>query len=455
VSWGPEDTYIINFTFDAGLTEVTGVAVSRYDFTGGEGTKGSHRWPEFLPDGDAVLFAADKGGSLEEASIASVSLKTGEQQILIEGGTNPRYATSGHIVFARDGSLFAAPFDVDRLEVTGEPVRVLKGVVTDPRTGAAHFALSHAGSLVYVEGGAWTRRHGVVRVNHEGEVKPLLTEERPVMDPSLSPDGNHLALTIHEGANSDIWVYSMLRGTLTRLTFDPGEDFNPVWSPDGQRIAFASKMSGGRLTLHWMPVDGSAAPKALLTGDSETWQIPQAWSPDSEVIAYHTGSSEKGNDIWLLPLNGEREPLPFAATEFGESGTRFSPDGSWIAYQSDESGRTEVYVQPFPGPGGKQQVSTDGGAWPVWMPDGGAICYRRGDKLMLVEIEDETELVLSKPRPLFAGRYTYGIGNNPNYSITPDGKEFILVALEEREPPMHLNLIVNWFEELKRLAPTH
>jgi Tol biopolymer transport system component len=204
-----------------------------------------------------------------------------------------------------------------------------------------------------------------------------------------------------------------------------------------------------------MSVDGRAAPELLET-ENAFWQIPQSWSPDGEVIAYHTASSEKeSKDIWFLHLAGEREAQPFATTEFNESGTRFSPDGRWIAYHTDESGRDEVYVQPFPGPGGKQQVSTDGGAWPVWMPDGGAICYRRGDNLMLVEIEGHTELVLGKPRHLFSGRFSSGINNHPNFSITPDGKAFILVALEEREPPRQLALVVNWYEELKRLVPTN
>jgi Tol biopolymer transport system component len=454
VSWGAEDIHIINFSEDGGLTEVKGGEVSRDDFTGSVGMEGSHRWPEFLPDGDTVLFTADKGGRFEEASISTVSLTTGEQKILVEGGTHARYAASGHIVFARDGALFAAPFDVARLEVMGQPERVLDGVMTDTQTGAAHFALSDEGSLIYVEGDAWTPSCTVVRVNLDGNVETLLTEERPVAEPSLSPDGRHLAMTISEGSNMDIWLYTMARGTLTRLTFDSGEDFNPIWSPDGQRIVFASEMSGGAPLLHWMPADGSAAPVILQTGEPETnWLIPLTWSPDGETLSYQTASIEKGPDIWLLPLTGEPEPQPFATTDFDESGASFSPDGRWIAYHTDESGRLEVYVQPFPGPGGKQQVSTDGGAWPVWMPNGGALCFRRGNKLMLVEIDGDTELVLGKPRVLFTGRFTYGIGNHANYSITPDSEGFVLVALEEQEPPKHLNLIVNWFEELKRLVP--
>ena len=396
-----------------------------------------------------MLFTADTGGGFDEARVRVLSLDNGETRGLIEGGTNAQLTASGHLVFGRGGALLAAPFDVSRLEVKGSPVTVLEGVLSDAQTGAVHYAVSDVGSIVYVEGGVWVPENKVVWVGPIGEMETVLTEQRPVWDVAVSPDGSRIAMTMAEGSNSEIWMYDVERGTLTRLTFDPGEDFNPLWSPDGEWIAFTSEMNGDPPQLHRMPADGSRAPEQLLIISGSRGDVPTSWSPDGSFLAYTSG----GGDIWLLPLEDGSQPAPFVQSEFNEHGASFSPGGSWIAYHSDDSGRPEVYMQPFPGPGAKQQVSSEGGTWPLWSADGTKLFYRNSNEMMEVIVAAEPGLRLSKPRLVFTGKYSYGIGHS-NYSVSADGKGFLMVGVEEPEPQTRLRLVLNWFEELKRLVPT-
>ena len=413
--------------------------------------EGSHRWPQVVPDGRFVLFTADTGGDFDEAEVGALSLDSGETRVLIEGGTNAHLTASGHLVFGRIGALLAVPFDVSRLEVKGSPVTVLEGVLSDAQTGAVHYSVSDVGSVVYVEGEVWVPENKVVWVDPVGETETVLTERRPVWNAAVSPDGSRIALTVTEGSNSEIWMYDVERGTLTRLTFDPGEDFNPVWSPDGEWIAFASEMNGDPPQLHRMPADGSRAPEQLssISPDPGAADVPTSWSPDGSFLAYR-----HGGDIWLMPLEDGSQPAPFVETEFSEHGASFSPDGGWIAYHSNESGRPEVYMQPFPGPGAKQPVSSEGGTWPLWSADGTKLFYRNGNEMMEVTVAIEPGLRLSKPRLVFTGKYSNGIGHS-NYSVSANGKGFLMVGVEEPEPQTRLRLVLNWSEELKRLVPTN
>ncbi len=276
------------------------------------------------------------------------------------------------------------------------------------------------------------------------------------MQPSLSPDAQLLAVTIREGSNYEIWISEVSRGTLTRLTFHPEEDINPIWTPDGKQVTFSSEMAGEFPTLWWRAADGSGAAEQLLVGEEGLARFPNSWSPDNQTLAFTENGTDTGSDVWLLPDEGKGEPRPFLRTEFEESWGMISPDGQWIAYVSNETGQNEIYVQAFPESGGKLQISVGGGAEAVWRRDGRELLYRNGDKMMAVAIEREPKFSAGLPRLLFEGRF---VGTGPvhaqrNYDISPDGQRFLMIKREEDLMPTELTVVFNWFEELKRLVPT-
>jgi Tol biopolymer transport system component len=331
-------------------------------------------------------------------------------------------------------------------------------------TWGAHFSISDQGSLVYVPGAAGGDESTLVWVDRKGAEQPLAAPPRPYNVPRLSPDGRLLAvatLTLPE-----IWLYDIPRGTLSRLTFEGGQ--RPLWSPDGKRIAFRSARAGKPPNLFWKPADGSGAEERLTTSDH--LQTLHSWSPDGQVLAFTDNAPTTGLDIWVLPLEGDpssreagsgqgRKPRPFLQTTFAESAAKFSPDGRWLAYQSDESGRNEIYVQPFPGPGGKWQISTEGGTEPWWARNG-EIFYRNGNQLMVVETRTQpgSQPIFSAgtPRKLFEGPYvTTGIAIT-NYDVTADGQRFLMIkpVAQQGAAATQIHVVLNWFEELKRRVPS-
>jgi eukaryotic-like serine/threonine-protein kinase len=415
-----------------------------------------HRWPEFLPGGKAVLFATSTGAT---SQVAVQSLGTGERRNLVVGGMSPHYAVSGHLVYAQGGSLMAAPFDSQRLEVTGAAVPVVEGLLESPVSGHAQYSFSTTGSLVYVPGSVRATQLKLVWVSRNGAEQPLAAPARGYMFPRLSPDGRRVALGITE-QDSQVWLYDLSRETSTRFTFEGNVNMYPVWTPDGKRIVFASNKEGPR-NLFWQLADGSGGLERLTT--SEYLQAPHSWSPDGQLLAFAELNPTTGVDIWVLrmgdPSPGSglaRKAQPFLRTPFSESAPRFSPDGRWLAYISDESGRYEIYVQPYPGPGGKWQISTEGGTEPMWNPNGRELFYRSGDKMMVVELTTQPGFAAGTPRMLFEGPYVPTPTTPPNYDISPDGQRFLMLKPSESAESALTQIIVvqNWFEELKRRVPT-
>jgi serine/threonine-protein kinase len=459
-SWGLKDIIIFAPFFSTGLFRVPAAGGTPEELTVLGEEENSHRWPYFLPDGEAVLFVSRKTDeNFYDASIEVVSLATGERKVVHQGGTQPRYVPSGHIVFAHRGTLFAAPFDLGRLETTAPPVPIIEGVMsagTAAGDGSAQYAFSKTGALVYLAGIAELEleNYSLVWVDREGVPSPLLEQKGDYVTPRFSPDGLRLALGL---GSEDIWIYEMEGGAMTRLTFAPGIDVPPVWSPDGERLAFSSSRGGGGgLNLFWKRADGTGEAERLT--ESNNAQFVQAWSPDGKVLVFCEVVRETGSDIWVLPLEGNREPLLFLQTPFNETFPRFSPDGRWLAYQSNESGRYEVYVQPYPGPGGKYQISADGGRHPLWGPEGRELFYRWGESMMVASYKVEGESFQpGRPRELFQGPFRLD-ENRFDADIAPDGKGFVMIqsatAEEGETKPNQVIVVTNWFEELKRLAPT-
>jgi WD40 repeat protein len=408
----------------------------------------SHRIPQVLPGGDAVLFTVGTSTMelWDDASIAVASMKTGEYKVILEGGFQARYSPTGHLIFARGETLFAVTFDRKRLEVTGQPVPVLRGVITDRFYGGGAFALGENGSLVYAPGHSRTRDVRVVWVDRDGRVEPLVETPRPFFNLDLSPDGRVLALETL-AANNSIWLYEIDRGTLTRWTSE-WDNSLPVWAPSGREIAFNStRMGATHLYKRGLDVGG----KEELLATSERNRIPTSWSPDGSVLLFDEYSAETGADIWMLPLSGEREPEPLLNGRADERWAEFSPDGEWIAYESDETGRSEIYVRRFPS-GEMRQVSTGGGDHPIWHPNGKELFYSSGDKMMAVAVETEGKLFLGHASVLFVRRRSNPI--SANFTITRDGKRFIFIDDSVADlAPTHLVLVQNFGEELKRLVP--
>jgi Tol biopolymer transport system component len=386
------------------------------------------------------LFASITGSSRGASHIEALSLPTGQRRVIVESGTFPLYEPSGHLVFFRDGALLGAPFDVDRLEVTGPVVRVLENLAVGTTMDAPLAALSNAGSLTYAPSDAGTTQ--LVWVSHQGVEQPITKTPRRYQYPRLAPDGRRAAVA---GAG-DLWIQDIARATFTRLTSEQtvGNAF-PVWTPDGSRVLFRT-LTG----MYWTAADGSGHPEAIagsLSGD-----LPCSVSRDGDTLAFMRQNAQTSRDIYVLSLRGQHGPRPVVSTFAYEGGAQFSPNGHWMAYASDESGQMQVYVRPFPGPDRRWPVSTQGGTQPVWNRNGKEIFYRIGNKMMVVDVSGRVDLTLSQPRQLFDQRYVFQNISLANYDVSPDGQRFVMVKDETGSG--RLNVVLNWTEELKRLVPT-
>ena len=458
-SWGPDDTILFIQAHSEGISRISASGGNPQIVTTPNAQQGEvgHYWPEILPGGKHVLFTIATAGNFDEAYIAVQSLETGARQALVRGGSHAHYVPTGHLVYVRAGSLMAVPFDLGRLKVAGTPVPVIDKVMVARESGAGHFSFSSSGSLVYASGDAAVTERSLLWVDRRGATRALSDIQRQFHNPSLSPEGQRVAVMIY-GTNQDVWIYEFTRGTLTRLTFDGSEDWGPIWTPDGKRVAFTSVKPGAFPNVFWKPADGTGTEEQLTTGNNP--KFTGSWSPDGKTLAFSAfgseGDTSTGNDILVLSLEGDYQPRPFLRTTFSEYGPEFSPDGHWLAYVSNESGRNEVYVQPFPGPGAKQQISTEGGTSPVWARNGRELFYRHDDKMMAVGISLQPEFTAATPRFLFAGKYDEaGLPDEPrNYDVTPDGQRFVMVkASEQPAVPSQLNIVVGWFAELKSRVP--
>jgi len=411
----------------------------------------SHRRPEFLSGGKGLLFvSAPNTFNWNTGQIVAQSVWTGERQTLIKGATHPRYASSGHLLYMQGGNLMAVPFDPQHLTVTGAAVPVVEGLLHSTTSGAAQYSISATGTLVYIQGASHADERSLVWVNRRGEEQTLTAPPRSYVFPRLSPDYKQVGAGI-TGQESQVWLYDLTRETLTRFTFDGTLNLNTVWTPDGKRIAFQSNKDGPP-NIYWQRADGSGGLERLTS--SEFVQFPISMSPDGQLLAYGEINTTTGYDLWVLRLK-DHQAMPFLRTPFTESVPQFSPDGHWLAYISNESGRYEVYVQPYPGPGGKWQISTDGGTEPVWNPNGRELFYRDGSKMMSVEISTQSGFTTGKPRMLFEGPYVPSPATTPNYAVSSDGQRFLMLKFVEAAEgaPTQINVVLNWYEELKRRVP--
>jgi Tol biopolymer transport system component len=456
VTWGPDDTIVFAADFRSGLSKCSATGSTVQALTSPDPVKHekSHRWPQFLPSGRAVLFTivASDTRSFGEARIAVLSLDTGQIRVLLEGGTMARFVPSGHLVYVRAASLVAVPFDANRLEVTGQSAAVVDGVSTAAaNSGDTQFVVADSGLLAYVPGSGRGMDRRLVWVDRHGRSEPLTDARRAFDEVRLSPDGSRLALTIG-GPNDDMWLYDLSRRALTRLT-SAWDNHVQAWTPDGRHIVFRSDRSVEsklRWQLYWQTPDGTGAVERL--SDSANPTGSGSWSPDARVFVFSQSRNvEAGSDLWLF-TEPTRTVQPLIQTQFSSRDPRFSPDGRWLAFASNESGRPEVYVQPFPGLGAKWQISTEGGVAPVWEGDGRELFYQSANKLMAVAIQTQPTFVAGPPHSLFDGAFVADGGND--YDVAPDGRFIMIQTGQSEAPATQIALVQNWFEELKRRAPT-
>ena len=420
------------------------------DKKAGEATQ---RWPQLLPGGKVVLFTSHSiTGNYEDATIAAQSLVSGQRSVLWKGGSFGRYAPSGHLLFVHSGTVFAAPMDLARLKLTGQPSPVVEAVVSNAVSGGAGFDFSRNGVFVFLSGES-TQHESIYWMMNS--VAPQLVSTIPgAFSLRLAPDGRRFALSISEGSGRYVWIYDAERETRTRLTSDGASD-NPIWSPDGSHICYVAQV-GAANELQCARADGVGQKTKLYSSASGI--APGAFSPDGKRLCFAVQAAGTGMDIWIVPVESLPDgglkpgaPEPFLQTPFNEAQAEFSPDGRWIAYMSDETGRQEVFVRSFPGPGSRWQIS-NGGNFPVWSRNGHELFYISGERMMAVSYRAARDSFIAEKPRLAVDHFV-----NPSYyrrfDVAPDGKRFAqlrpLLSSSDKAST-EVIFLLNFFDELRR-----
>jgi hypothetical protein len=409
--------------------------------------------PHLLPGREWMLFTLLPAGvgSWNRAQIVVQSLKTGQRVLLINGGRDARYLPTGHLVYALNGAILAAPFDAGSRRITGGAVSLVKEVFDAATvTGAAHFDIAANGSLVYVPRPASALLR-LTWVDRNGREKAVPAEPRPYSHPRVSPDGERIVAEVNDSGNADIWVGDVRSGTFTRLTRGEDDESDPIWTPDGSRVVYTAVSGAEGLFLQ--PADGSGTAVHLTDGSGGIRAM--SWTRDGRLLY-----DELGPYLRLVTPDGRSSPQGmtlFDAPEyFNEKLPAVSPDGRWVAYQSTESGQMEIYLRPFPDVSSlRRQVSVGGGFAPLWSRDGREIYYRNATNVMAVKVNAATHLEVGTPQALFGlSDYVLAGIRGIRYDVAPDGRFLMLKDEGNHSSDRRVVLVLNWTEELKRLVPT-
>jgi serine/threonine-protein kinase len=453
-SWGPDDVIIFGLAAPDGLQQVPAVGGEPTPLTD-SGGQAAHLFPHALPNGAGVLFTVSTSpATTTDDQIAVLDRATGEHRVILETGSSPRYANSGHIVYSVEGVLYAVAFDQESLEVTSDPVPVVENVATKI-SGAASFDLSNTGALVYVNGSLSPNSREFVWVGQEGDEDVLPLPARAYQDPRVSPDGRRIAVTVAEEAQ-DLWVYDAVSAAGLRLT----QGFlvrTLVWTPDGSRIMFLSGHDSVG-NIYSVPADGSGEPELVLASDAA--DFPTSVTPDGRAVVFSRlpdGGNTPHREIWEVAVDGSEPAVPLLQGDFGRGNAEYSPDGDWLVYRSDQSGTMEVYVQPYPGPGPVVPASIGGGDDVMWSVDGSRLFYRLGDQMMAAPFEASDQARIGTPTVLFQGTYVSQPGGVRQHHIAPDGRFLMLrdagPAVGDEQVVTQVVLVQNWFQELTERVP--
>ena len=475
-SWAEDDA--IYFSGNEGIFKVSAAGGTPVRVAEPVGSTGERLLlPHVLPGGKAILFTTVVGDLWDAARIVVQPLDAGTpadapRRDLITGGADARYVDSGHLVYMKSGTLMAVPFDVASQQMTGAPVALIENVmqaVNAPNfgdeTGAGQFAVSKSGTLLYALGGIGPiRQSSLVWVDRTGAVTPLAAvPPAPQLQPRLSPDGRKLAVNIRRGASrvTDVWVFDVARGAPTRLTLAM-ESHGAVWSPDSRRVAFVSSAGGVGNKVFVANADGSGQPERLT--DIPGNQMASTWAATGNAIAFMNRAPDGPLSIWVLPMDGTpRTPKKFLEPGVYLSDPEFSPDGTWMAYVSNESGPPEVYVQPYPGPGEKIRISTNVGYEPIWTRSGREILYRSSTRdgerhFYSVVIRSLSPFRFDPPRLMFKAKPGEFDSTTPirGWDATADGQRFLMnkPIPSTDKPVTEMHVVLNWTDELRRRVPT-
>jgi serine/threonine-protein kinase len=451
LSWAPDGTIYLSPSFSDAIFKVTDAGGSLEPVTKLEPGEANHLLPHVLPGGKGLIFTVWNGGSFADASLWVWSAATGARHKLLDSASGGRYA-SGHLVFARarDNSLLAVPFDLATLRLAGTPVPVAAdNVDINATTGTAQYALSASGTLVYAARASAARGADLVWVDRHGNEQRVPDLHGHFESLRLSFDGRRVVI----GSVNDLWLHELGSSGLQRLTFDDVNQWG-VWTPDGARIAFSRPVRGGTPAVFWMSTDVGGKAEPIFPNEGAV-DFPGDWSPDGMELAF---TRTKPFSVSWDILTWRRDTRQIALVEhstFNESQPAFSPDGRWLAYVSDESGRYEVYVRPYPETGRRVQVSRDGGTEPRWGPHSGELFYVEGQALMRVAIRTTPKLGASKKEKLFEGPYTFHVGSPgfANYGVSKDGQRFLLIKPVASGPALtSLTVVLGGFEAWQRRA---
>jgi serine/threonine-protein kinase len=449
--WGIDDTIAFVPQFNAGIWSVaaSGGEPKLVLPTDERKDRIAYIYPQVLPGRRGLLFTTvpNRARSTDELDIMVLEAGAAEPRIVIRGGNLARYIPTGHIVYARGEVILAVPFDLSRLEITGTPVPIMSGVQRTP-LGDQLFAVADSGTLLYQRATGPVAQSALVEVDRRGAIRPI-PEGRGVLNEfSVAPTGRHVAVRV-AAQNDDIWTFELPQGSPLRLTFEPGDEIWPQWTPDGTRLAFGSRT--GRIFLR--PSDGSGQREVIATGEFP--RMPTSFSPDGKTLAFTEVHPDRHRDILLLSIDGSRRIEPFLTTDADEGDAKFSPDGRWIAYVSDEQGRHDVYLRPIGSAGARRRVSSDGGAMPVWAPSGRELFYLKGDDLVSVKLDaagnltERERLVAAAPK---LGDLEFHAGTFGIYDVLPDGQRFVMLLTPKLASPTHYDLVLNWFDQVKRAS---
>ena len=439
-SWGDDGTIVYApsaTTAGFGLWRVSADGGTPAKLTTPDTGKGeySHRYPQILPGGKAVLFSALSGFGWDESRVEALTLATGERRVLVRGGHTGRYMRGGHLLYVRAGSLLDVPFDPDRLEVgSARPMPVADDVSLNQGPFGGLYDVSSANVLAWVPapGGSRQLERRLAWIDRQGRSEPIAAPARNYDPPALSPDGRQIAVPIVAGTY-ELWIYDLARASLRQLGTGDSSSLTPVWSPDNRTLAYRNNKSGN-WRVYAQPADGSGPELTLTTGSTN--DTPVGWSPDGRTLMFARLTAAAGYDLWTVSLDGDRQARPFLPTSSSEPSAQFSPDGRWVAYASNASKVSQVYVTSYPDHAQRWQISTDGGNWPQWNPKGGELFYLSGGKMMVVDVTAGTSFSAGRPRVLYTGE--------PGV-VSPDGQRFLTVAGAPVRQAREIKLMIDRF----------
>jgi serine/threonine-protein kinase len=470
--WAEDGTIVFTPTNRVGLMRVSSVGGPVQPLTALRDGEITHRFPQMLPGDRAVLYTASTEVDIgADASLVVQPLPAGERIVVQRGGYFGRYLGSGHIVYVRDDTLFAVPFDPQRHAVHGPPARAVEGVTADASRGSAQFAVSQTGTLAFLPGRNEFDPRPMAWMDRAGTVATMRAVAEAWSNPEFSPDGQRVAVDIRRTGHRDIFVYEWGRDVLTRITSEDTNEEHPVWTPDGRRLvyrSFKSSTDPSGNTLSWRGADGTGEAQVLVQGKGAL--VPGSWHPTRSLLAYVVTTATSGGDVMILPVEGDDaggwkagRPTGFATSPVREADPAFSPDGQWLAYTSTVSGQSQVYVQPFPGPGPVTAVSSAGGTWPSWSRTHSALVFSGAGPdyrqlLMIAPYRVKGGVFRADKPRLWADRGPplRMLSGQRNHALHPDGARVVRAppADDELIERKHIALFLNFSDELRRVAPS-